>query len=168
MLVGREEEQARIEGLLARGRAGTSGVLLIRGEPGIGKSALLEHAAAAAADALVMRARGIDSELELAWAGLHELLRPVLATVERLPGPQADALRGALGLAAGPAAERHLVGAATLGVLYTIGAEPGRALLAAEDPAAGGLGVAPFAHVALGGAGAPASSDGVSGPSAAS
>src|SRR5215207_10049262 len=120
MLVGREAEQAAIEELLARGREGTSGVLVIRGEAGIGKSALLEHAAAAADGALVLRVRGIDSELELAWAGLHELVRPVLETVERLPGPQAAALRAALGLSDDAAAERHLVGAATLGVLGAI------------------------------------------------
>ena len=123
MLVGREAERARIEELLASGRGGASGVLVIRGEAGIGKSALLEHAASAAGGALVLRARGIDSELELAWAGLHELLRPVLDTVERLAGPQAAALRAALGLADDAAAERHLVGAATLGVLGAIAEE---------------------------------------------
>jgi DNA-binding CsgD family transcriptional regulator len=117
MLLGRDSECARVDELLARAREGTSGVLIIRGEPGIGKSALLEEAAARAGDATVMRARGVESEVELAFAGLHELLRPVLDTVERLPLPQAGALRGALGLAPAAAAERHLVGAGTLGLL---------------------------------------------------
>jgi DNA-binding CsgD family transcriptional regulator len=117
MLLGRESERARINDLLARSRAGTSGVLVVRGEPGIGKSALLEHAAAHAGGATVMRARGIESEIELAFAGLHELLRPVLASLDRLPAPQAAALRGALGLGPAAAAERHLVGAGTLALL---------------------------------------------------
>src|SRR5919206_490502 len=117
MLLGRDSECARVDELLARAGEGTSGVLIVRGEPGIGKSALLEEAAARAPEATVMRARGVESEVELAFAGLHELLRPVLDTVERLPLPQAAALRGALGLAPAAAAERHLVGAGTLALL---------------------------------------------------
>jgi DNA-binding CsgD family transcriptional regulator len=118
MLLGREAELARIDELLGAAREGTSGVLVIRGEPGIGKSALLEHAAQAPG-VTVLRARGIESEVELGFAGLHELLRPVLDALERLPAPQAAALRGALGLA--PAvAERHLAGAGTLGLLATL------------------------------------------------
>jgi DNA-binding CsgD family transcriptional regulator len=116
-LLGREAERARVDELLARARSGTSGVLVVRGEPGIGKSALLEHAAAQASGARVMRARGIESEVELAFAGLHELLRPVLDELDRLPAPQAGALRGALGLVPDAAAERHLVGAGTLALL---------------------------------------------------
>ena len=100
MLLGRDVECERIERLVARARDGQSGVLVLRGEPGIGKTALLEHAAASAGAATVLRVRGVESEVEVAFGGLHELLRPVLATVERLPGPQAEALRGALGLAA--------------------------------------------------------------------
>jgi DNA-binding CsgD family transcriptional regulator len=123
MLFGREPERARIDALLARGRAGHSGVLVIRGEPGIGKTALLEHAAAAAGDATVLRARGVESEIELAFAGLHELVRPVLGTLERLPGPHADALRASLGLAPAGTAERHLVGAATLELLARLAEE---------------------------------------------
>jgi DNA-binding CsgD family transcriptional regulator len=116
MLLGRDAERARVGELLDRARAGTSGVVVIRGEAGIGKSALLEHAAAQAGDALVLRARGVESEVELAFAGLHELLRPVLGELDRLPAPQAAALRGALGLSPAPP-ERHLVGAALLGLL---------------------------------------------------
>ena len=116
MLLGRDAERARIDALLERAREGTSGVLVIRGEAGIGKSALLEYAAGRAGAATVLRARGIESEVELAFAGLHELLRPVLGELDRLPAPQADALRGALGLSPAPA-ERHLAGAALLGLL---------------------------------------------------
>src|SRR2546423_11632846 len=117
MLLGRESERARIDELLANARAGTSGVLVIRGEPGIGKSALLDDAASQAGSATVMRARGIESEVELAFAGLHELLRPVLDTLERLPAPQAGALRGALGLAPAVADEPHLLGARPLALI---------------------------------------------------
>jgi DNA-binding CsgD family transcriptional regulator len=120
MLLGRESERARVDELLAHAREGRSGVLLVRGEPGIGKSAMLDYAAAQAGDGLVMRARGIESEVELGFAGLHELLRPVLGELDQLPAPQAEALRGALGLAPSSAAERHLVGAGTLGLLGTL------------------------------------------------
>src|SRR5215210_2758422 len=97
MLLGREAERAQIDALISRARSGTSGVLVIAGEPGIGKSALLEHAAQVRGVRL-LRARGIESEVEMGFAGLHELLRPVLPTVDRLPAPQAGALRAALGL----------------------------------------------------------------------
>src|SRR5215210_9305104 len=97
MLLGREPECRRIEALVVRAAQGASGVLVVRGEPGIGKTALLEHAAAAAGPATVLWVRGVESEVELAFAGLHELLRPVLGELGRLPGPQrADRrLRGA-------------------------------------------------------------------------
>src|SRR3954454_23954412 len=104
MLLGRASECERIDALLARAREGSSGVLVIRGEPGIGKTALLEHAAESAGPMRVLRARGVESEVEIAFAGLHELLRPVLAALERLPDRHAAALRAAFGLVpAGPA-----------------------------------------------------------------
>jgi DNA-binding CsgD family transcriptional regulator len=117
MLLGRSAECRRIDALLERARGGESAVLVVRGEPGIGKTALLEYAAGAAGEAVVMRARGVESEVELPFAGLHELLRPLLDAVENLPPPQTAALRGALGLAPAGAAEAHLVGAATLALL---------------------------------------------------
>src|SRR3954454_10421815 len=123
MLLGRDAECERIERLVARARGGESGVLVLRGEPGIGKTALLEHAAAAAAAATVLRVRGVESEVEVAFAGLHELLRPVLRELGRLPPPQRAALAAALGLAPAGAAERHLVGAATLGLLGALAEE---------------------------------------------
>src|SRR4051794_11172887 len=132
MLLGRAPECHRIETLVARTAEGASGVLVLRGEPGIGKSALLEHAAEAARSATVLRVRGVESEVELAFAGLHELLRPVLGELGRLPGPQRAALEAALGLAPAAAAERHLVGAATLGLLAAL-AEDRRVLVLADD-----------------------------------
>ena len=100
----RDAECERIERLVARARDGESGVLVLRGEPGIGKTALLEHAAASAGAATVLRVRGVESEVEVAFGGLHELLRPVLDERERLPPPQRVALERALGLVAGAAA----------------------------------------------------------------
>ena len=133
MLLGRDTEQRRIEALLAAARDGRSGVLVLRGEAGIGKTALLEHAASTAgADALVLRVRGVESEVEIAFAGLHQLLAPVLDTLERLPAPQAGALRGALGLSAAADAERHLAGAGTLAVLGLL-AETRPVLVLADD-----------------------------------
>ena len=122
-LLGRERECHVIDGVLARARAGESAALVLRGEPGIGKTAVLRYAAGAAGEALVLRARGIESEVDIAFGGLHALLRPAVEALDRLPGPQAAALRGALGLAAAGAGERHLVGAATLGLLGVLSEE---------------------------------------------
>src|SRR4051812_4458689 len=130
MLLGRAAERDRVQGLLARARAGSSGVLVVRGEPGIGKTALLDDVAASAGDVMLLRARGVESELELAFAGLHELLSPVLGALDRVPAPQAAALRAALGLESAAAAERHLVGAATLALLAGLAEErPGGVLI---------------------------------------
>ena len=117
MLVGRDSERAAIERLLADARVGTSGVLVVSGEPGIGKSSLLAYAAAAAHDMRVLSARGIEEEASIPFAGLLELLRPVIEHVEGLPAPQAAALRAALALGPGVGGERLVIGAATLGVL---------------------------------------------------
>src|SRR5215210_2723746 len=123
MLLGRAPECRRIETLVAGTAAGASGVLVLRGEPGIGKTALLEHAAQTAGSATVLRVRAVESEVEVAFAGLHELLRPVLGELGRLPGPQRSALEAALGLAPAATAEPHLVGAATLGLLAALAEE---------------------------------------------
>ena len=132
MLLGRDAECERIERLVARARGGESGVLVLRGEPGIGKTALLEHAAASAGAATVLRVRGVESEVEVAFGGLHELLRPVLDERERLPPPQRAALERALGLVAGAGPEPQLVGAATLGLLAAL-AEERPVLVLADD-----------------------------------
>ena len=117
MLIGRAHERAQIERLLAGARLGTSGVLVVAGEPGIGKTALLEHAIERAASMGVLRARGVESEAEIPFAGLLALLRPALDRLDDIPPPQAAALRGALGLAPGVERDRFLIGAATLSLL---------------------------------------------------
>ncbi len=132
MLLGRAPECERIERLVTEARAGASGVLVLRGEPGIGKTALLDHAADVAGAATVLRVRGVESEVEVAFAGLTELLRPALGEVGRLPEPQARALDAALGLAPAAAAEPQLVGAATLGLLATL-AEQRPVVVLADD-----------------------------------
>ncbi|MFC1404681.1 MULTISPECIES: AAA family ATPase [Streptacidiphilus] len=123
MLYGREGEQAAVEALLAGARAGRSGVLVLRGEPGIGKTALLEHAVEAAApDFRVVRATGVEYEADLPFAGLNLLLSPALDRLPGLPAPQRRALERAFGLSDEPAAptaapDRLLAGLATLTLL---------------------------------------------------
>ncbi len=117
MLYGRDVERAQIWALLEDARSSKSSALVIRGEAGIGKSALLEDARERATDMHVLAARGIESESELAFAGLHQLLRPALDYVDRLPAPQADALRGALGLAERAGDDRFLISVASLTLL---------------------------------------------------
>jgi class 3 adenylate cyclase/DNA-binding CsgD family transcriptional regulator len=116
-LVGRRRERATIDALLARARAGESGSLVVRGEPGIGKSALLAYAAARADGMDVLTTSSVEAEADLAFAGLHGLLRPILGSLSRLPAVQANALAGALGLAPSSSSERFLVSAAALGLL---------------------------------------------------
>jgi DNA-binding CsgD family transcriptional regulator len=117
MLLGRKEELEEIAALLDRARRGTSAVLALVGEAGIGKSSLLEWAAAQAHDMNVLRARGVQSEAHLPFAALFELLRPALVALEQLPAPQKAALESALALRPAQAHERFAVGAATLGLL---------------------------------------------------
>ncbi|MGH3001326.1 MAG: AAA family ATPase, partial [Gaiellaceae bacterium] len=117
MLLGREPEQQAIQVLLADARAGRSGVLALVGEAGIGKSALLEHAASLAGGMRVLRARGVASETQIPFAGLFELLRPALDLLGRIPEPQSTALQGALALRPARAGDRFAIGAATLSLL---------------------------------------------------
>ncbi|HSE80911.1 MAG TPA: AAA family ATPase [Gaiellaceae bacterium] len=117
MLYGRDAERAEIGRLLKAARNSTSGALVIYGEPGIGKTALLEDARDRAGDMHVLTARGIASEAELPFAALDQLVRPALGYLDRLPGPQAAALGGALGLKEGAGEERFLVYAACLSLL---------------------------------------------------
>ena len=117
MLVGRGNERARLDGLIARARCGESAALVVHGEPGIGKTRLLEYAAVAAAGFTVLHARPLEAESELAFAGLSDLLRPVLRLLDRLPGPQAAALSGALALGPPVPGDRFAVAAATLSLL---------------------------------------------------
>src|SRR6058998_2356928 len=110
MLVGRDEERLALDRLLAEAAGGTSGVLALVGEPGIGKTALLDYAAERAEDMRVLRARGVESEAEIPFAGLAELLRPALTALDSIPPPQASALAGALALAPPSAQDRFAIG----------------------------------------------------------
>ena len=117
MLLGRELETARIDRLLAEARAGQSGALVLSGEPGIGKTALLDHAAAGAEGMTILGARGIESEAELPFVALADLLRPAMQLVERIPEAQAAALQAALALGPPAAGDRFTVCAAVLSLL---------------------------------------------------
>jgi DNA-binding CsgD family transcriptional regulator/tetratricopeptide (TPR) repeat protein len=117
MLRGRRAECGALDELLDGVRDGRSAVLVVRGEAGVGKTALLDYAVAAAPDLRCARAAGVESEMELAFAGLHQLCGPMLDRLGRLPGPQRDALRIAFGLETGPAPDRFLVGLAVLSLL---------------------------------------------------
>jgi DNA-binding CsgD family transcriptional regulator len=132
MLHGRSAETARIDVLLAAARHGRSGALVIRGEAGVGKTALLDYAAATAG-MRVLRGTGIESEAELPFAALQLLLRPGVGRLEVLPPPQAQALRGAFGLAGTPGADRFLIGLAALSLLAELAGDA--ALLCLIDDA---------------------------------
>ncbi|MDO3650035.1 ATP-binding protein [Nocardia mangyaensis] len=121
MLHGRETEQARIDDLITGARAGCSGALVLRGEAGIGKSALLDYAAAQGIPAV--RSAGIESEAELPFAALHLLVRPGMELVRQLPPRQRDALEAAFGLGDGTPADRMLIGLAVLTLLAEEAAE---------------------------------------------
>jgi DNA-binding CsgD family transcriptional regulator/tetratricopeptide (TPR) repeat protein len=109
-----------LDRLLASARAGDSGALVLRGEPGIGKTALLGYLLGRASGCRTARAVGVEAEMELAFAGLHQLCAPFLDRLDRLPGPQRDALCTAFGLLAGNAPDRFLVGLALLSLLSEV------------------------------------------------
>ena len=117
VLAGRDTECARLDQLFAEAQLGRSAVLVLRGEPGIGKSALLDYAAERAEGCRVLRAIGAEWEMELPFAGLHQLLGGLLDGRERLPAPQCEAVATAFGLSSGAEPERFLVGLAVLGLL---------------------------------------------------
>ena len=122
-LLGRRRECEALERLVAGVSGGQSRVLVVRGEAGVGKTALLEYLAASATGCRVARASGVESEMELAFAGLHALCAPFLGHVERLPGPQRDALSTAFGLGTGAPPDRFLVGLAVLTLLADVAEE---------------------------------------------
>src|SRR5690242_5748604 len=109
-----------LDRLVAAVRAGESRTLVVRGEPGVGKTALLEYLARQASGCRVVRAAGVQSEMELAFAVVHQLCAPTLARLERLPAPQRAALETAFGLSAGPPPDRFLIGLAVLGLLSEV------------------------------------------------
>src|SRR6266446_4780370 len=120
MLRGRGQQCETLDGLLADIRAGRSRALVLRGEPGIGKTALLGYAAETAQDFQVARAEGIESEMELPFAALRQLCGPMLDRLDRLPGPQRDALAVAFGLDSGGGPDRFLVGLGVLSLLSEV------------------------------------------------
>src|SRR6202167_3449591 len=122
-LIGRRGECAVLDRLIGVVRAGGSRVLVVGGGPGVGKSALLDYLAGRAAGCRVVRAAGVEPEMELAFAGLHQLLAPMLDRASQLPAPQRDTLRTAFGQSAGPAPDRFVVGLAALGLLSEVAAE---------------------------------------------
>lgn len=132
-LRGRRSECKTLDELLDGLRAGESRALVMSGEPGVGKTALLEYARERASAFRVARAAGVQSEMELPFAGLHQLCAHMLDRLERLPDPQRDALRTAFGLSAGEPPDRFLVGLAVLSLLSQVAAD--RPLLCLVDDA---------------------------------
>ncbi len=132
MLVGRDQERREIELAFSRARAGASAVLALVGEAGIGKTALLDWAAEQAEGMQLLRARGVESEAEIPFASLLELIRPALASLDKIPVPQGVALEAALALRPGQAQERFAVGAATLSLLAAY-AEQGPIAILIDD-----------------------------------
>jgi DNA-binding CsgD family transcriptional regulator/tetratricopeptide (TPR) repeat protein len=122
-LLGRDKETGALDDVLAAVRDGLSAVLVLRGEAGIGKTALLDWAAGKAGDMQVTRVAGVESEMDLGFAGLHQLLLPFLGGLGRLPAPQRAALQSAFGLVTGPPSDRFLIGLATLTLLTDAAAD---------------------------------------------
>jgi hypothetical protein len=119
-LPGRRSECETLDRLVASVRTGESRVLVLHGEAGIGKTALLDYLRERASGCRIARASGVESEMELAFTGLHQLCAPMLGDLERLPGPQRDALRVAFGLQEGGAPDRFLVALAALSLLAEV------------------------------------------------
>jgi len=132
VLVGRHAERARIDHLIERARRGRSEALIVRGEPGIGKTSLLRYAAKTADCMTVVRTQGVESEASLAFAGLHDVCRPLLDKIAALPRLQARSLSAALGLATGDVPDSLAIGAATLSLL-AIAAESQPLLVLVDD-----------------------------------
>ncbi|MDX6561228.1 MAG: hypothetical protein QOD65_1042, partial [Gaiellales bacterium] len=130
-LTGRRSERDVLERVIEAVRSGSSRALVMRGQPGVGKTALLEYVAEHASGCRVARALGIQSEMELAFSALHQLCAPMLDRLDHLPVPQRNALRTAFGISPGPAPDRFLVGLAVLGLLSDVAEE--RPLLCLVD-----------------------------------
>ena len=132
-LLGRRSECDTFDRLVANVRAGQSAVLVVRGEAGVGKTALLRCLIDGASGCRIARAVGVESEMELPFAGLHQLCGPMLDRLDRLPAPQRDALATAFGLSAGDPPDRFLVGLAVLSLLSDVAEE--RPLVCVVDDA---------------------------------
>src|ERR1700716_3819251 len=131
-LRGRSREREQLGRLLTGIRSGRSGVLVVRGEAGIGKTALLEQLVEEASGCVVARAAGVQADMELPFAGLQQLFGSMLRPLERLPGPQRDAVEVAFGLRSGPASDRFEVGLAILGLMAEL-AEPEPLVCVVDD-----------------------------------
>jgi predicted ATPase len=132
-LLGRHGECALLDGLVAAIRLGESRSLVLRGEAGIGKTALLQYLIESASDLTVVRAAGVESEMQLAYASLHQLCAPLLGRVLRLPAPQRQALEVVFGVSSGAHQDRFLVALALLSLFSEAADE--RALLCVVDDA---------------------------------
>jgi DNA-binding CsgD family transcriptional regulator len=122
-LIDRAAERDAVDRFVAAIRAGDSQALVVSGEAGVGKTALLDYLAGNASGCRLVRIAGVQSEMELAFAALHQLCAPMLGSLQRLPGPQRDAVRTALGMSAGPVPDRFLVGLGVLSLLSEVAAE---------------------------------------------
>ncbi len=122
-LVDRRIECSLLTGLLRDVRAGNSRVLVVDGDPGVGKSALMDYVARQVPDFRLIHAAGAESEMELPYATLHQLCNPVLDRLDRLPAPQRDALRAAFGLNAGSPPDRLMIGPGALSLLCDVAEE---------------------------------------------
>ncbi|HEY7432276.1 MAG TPA: ATP-binding protein, partial [Streptosporangiaceae bacterium] len=122
-LTDRRGERDTLDRLVDAVRGGQSRALVVRGDPGVGKTVLLDYAARQASGCRVARAAGVQTEMELAFAGLHQLCAPMLGRAGHLPVPQQDALRIVFGVASGPPPDRFLVGLAVLSLLSEVAGE---------------------------------------------
>ncbi len=122
-LTDRHSERGVLDGVIEAVRDGQSQALVVHGDPGVGKTALLEYLAGRASGCRVARAVGMQAEMELAFAGLHQLCAPILDHIDRIPVPQREALLIAFGLGAGPPPDRFLIGLAVLGLLSEVAGE---------------------------------------------
>jgi predicted ATP-dependent serine protease len=136
-LIGRTRECRHLTELLDTVRDGESRVLVVRGEAGVGKSALLQHLVAAAGDFNVLRATGVESEIDLPFAALHQVCAPFLDRLDTIPEPQYDAVRRAFGLTTGDSPDRLLIGLAVLSLLSA--ASEDRPVLCVIDDARGSI-----------------------------
>ena len=122
-LIDRDAERDTLDRFVAAIRAGESRALVVSGEAGVGKTALLDYLAANASGCRIARTTGCQSEMELAFAALHQLCAPMLDGLQRLPPPQRDAVRTAFGMSAGPVPDRFLVGLGVLSLLSEVAEE---------------------------------------------
>jgi DNA-binding CsgD family transcriptional regulator len=122
-LIDRDAERVTLDQFVAAVRAGQSRALVVSGEAGVGKSALLDYLAGHASDCRLARIAGVQSEMELPFAGLHQLCAPMLDSLQHLPPPQRDAVRTAFGMSSGPAPDRFLVGLGVLSLLSEVAEE---------------------------------------------